>query len=188
MILPIRLYGDPVLRKHAEPVTRMDEELGIFIEDMVETMHNAQGIGLAAPQVGCSKRLFVVDISPTLEDVEEEVRGMIPVQPMVFINPDIIWESEDDEEYEEGCLSIPDIRESVVRPRAIRISYLDASIKSQVLEADDFLARVIQHEYDHLNGVLFMDHISAFRRQMLKRRLREVARGEVDADYPTELA
>ena len=185
MILPIRLYGVPVLRGHTKPVERTSKRLIMLIEDMIDTMHNAGGIGLAAPQVGRYERLFVVDVSPLVDSMPEQELGDLPEQPMVFINPDIIWESDEEEEYEEGCLSIPDILEDVIRPHAVRIAYRDRTFERMELQVDAILARVVQHEYDHLEGVLFLDHISAFRRQILKRRLAEIARGEVKAEYPT---
>ncbi|ARA91817.1 peptide deformylase [Rhodothermaceae bacterium RA] len=183
MVLPIHVYGDPILRRPADPVEENGPELQQLIENMVETMHAASGIGLAAPQVGRTERLFVVDLTPMADEIDEEV----PPQPMVFINPTITEESEETTEFEEGCLSIPEIREIVRRPERIRVEYRDRNFTPQVLEADGLLARVIQHELDHLDGILFVDHISAFRRQLLKRRLREMARGEVEADYALAL-
>ena len=187
MVLPIRLFGDPALREPAHPVTCMDDNLEALIADMIETMHNANGIGLAAPQVGRFERVFVVDISPLFESMSDDEVAEMPDQPMVCINPEIIAESDEEEEFEEGCLSIPDILEDVVRPSIVRIKYLDSSFVPRQLEVGAMLARVIQHEYDHLEGVLFLDRISAFRRQMLKRKLREIARGETAAEYPTEV-
>ncbi|MDE2731642.1 MAG: peptide deformylase [Bacteroidota bacterium] len=187
MILPIRLFGDPSLREPTHRVAHMNERLETLIADMIDTMHNANGIGLAAPQVGRSERVFVVDIRPLLESMPDREIAGVPHQPMVFINPAITAESEEEEEYEEGCLSIPDILEDVVRPSMVRIEYLDGSFTPRQLEVGDLLARVIQHEYDHLEGVLFLDRISAFRRQMLKRKLRDIARGETAAEYPTEV-
>jgi peptide deformylase len=184
MILPIRVYGDPALRVQADDVTEDAPELQQLIDDMIETMHGAAGIGLAAPQVGRTERLFVVDLSPLMDEMTPEERAALPPQPMVLINPEIVAESEDETEFEEGCLSIPDVREIVVRPERIRIEYLDRHFEPQTLEVEALLARVIQHEYDHLEGVLFVDHISAFRRRLLRRRLREMAKGKVDADYP----
>lgn len=184
MILPIRVYGDPALRVQTEDVTEDSPELQQLIDDMIETMRGAAGIGLAAPQVGRTERLFIVDLSPLLDEMTPEERAALPPQPMVFINPDIVWESEADVEFEEGCLSIPDIREIVTRPEQIRIEYLDRHFEPQALDVDALLARVIQHEFDHLEGVLFVDHISAFRRRLLRRRLRDMTKGNVEADYP----
>ena len=179
MILPIYVYGAPILTKRTIEVEENTPELQQLIDDMIETMHGASGIGLAAPQVGRSERLFVVDLSPMVEDPEAE-----QMEPMVFINPEIYEESEEDEEYEEGCLSIPDVREYVVRPEGIRIRYLDRNMQERDIEADGILARVIQHEFDHLDGILFLDHISAFKKRLLKRRLKEMVKGNIEADYP----
>ena len=181
MILPIRVYGDGILREATEDVTTNSDELQELIDNMIETMRAAEGIGLAAPQVGRRERVFVVDITPTFDDPQEAL--MVGPQPMVFINPEIIWESEEESEFEEGCLSIPDIREIVVRPKRISIAYLDRDFHPQEIEAGEILARVLQHEYDHLEGVLFIDHISPFKRRLLRRRLREIAKGEVEAEY-----
>lgn len=187
MILPIHVYGDPVLREQTLPVTQDGPEVQALIDSMLETMRGAEGIGLAAPQVGRSERIFVVDLEP-YADPDQETEWSWPPQPMVFINPSIEEESDEECEFEEGCLSIPDLREIVVRPERIRVSYLDRTFTPRVLEADDILARVIQHEYDHLDGVLFVDRVTAFRRRLLQRRLRDMARGEVSADYPLALS
>ncbi len=182
MILPIYTYGQGVLREETSPVEAHTPDLDALVRDMLETMAGAEGIGLAAPQVGRRERLFVVDLSRMFDDEGEA--ALYPVQPMVFINPEIVWESEAEVDFEEGCLSIPDLRENVRRPEAVRIAYRDARSEPHEIEVDGLLARVIQHEYDHLEGILFVDHISAFRRRMLSRRLREMARGQVEADYP----
>ena len=183
MILPIYVYGAPILREETELVEANSDELQQLIDDMIETMRGAEGIGLAAPQVGRPERLFVVDLTPMQEEAEEE--GIeLPPQPMVFINPEIIWESEEDAEFEEGCLSIPDLREQIVRPESVRIAYLDRDFAPQEIEVGALLSRVVQHEFDHLEGILFIDRISAFKRRLLGRRLREMARGNVEADYP----
>ncbi len=183
MILPIRVYGDSVLREKTINVTENSDDVQRLIDDMIETMGSAEGVGLAAPQVGRSERIFVADITPMYDD-SEEIDPDLPSQPMVFVNPEITWESEEESEFEEGCLSIPDIRELVVRPEKVRLQYLDREFKSRELEVSDVVARVIQHEYDHLEGILFVDHISSFRRRLLRRKLREMARGDVEADYP----
>ncbi|WP_456427046.1 peptide deformylase [Rhodocaloribacter sp.] len=187
MILPIYVYGMPILRTPTEDVTENSEALQTLIDDMIETMHNAAGIGLAAPQVGRRERLFVVDLSPLAEELAEEGQTL-PSQPMAFLNPEIIDESEAESEFEEGCLSIPDIREDVWRPERIRIRFLDRDFRPQELSLSGMIARVVQHEYDHLEGILFVDHISPFRRRLLRRRLREMARGLVEADYPVVTA
>ncbi len=182
MILPIRVYGDPVLRQMTVDVEENTVELQRLVDDMIETMRAAEGVGLAAPQVGRSERVFVVDVTPMLEDFDAPEESL-PEQPMVVINPRITWESGEECEFEEGCLSIPDIRELVVRPDRIRLRYLDRDFKPRKIEIGEVLARVIQHEFDHLEGVLFVDHISALRRRLLRRRLREMAKGDVEADY-----
>lgn len=183
MVLPIYIYGEPILREETERVEENTPELQRLIDDMLETMHGAAGIGLAAPQVGRRERLFVVDLTPMAEEMAEEGEEL-PPQPMVLINPEIGWEGPEECDYEEGCLSLPDLREVVVRPERIRIRYLDRSFEPQEAEVGGLLARVIQHELDHLEGILFIDRISPFRRRLLKRRLREMAQGQVEADYP----
>jgi len=184
MILPIYVYGEPVLREDTVSVEENSEGLQQLIDNMIETMYGAEGVGLAAPQVGRRERLFVVDVSPFFQDMTPEEVAALPPQPMVCINPEIVWESEDTTNVEEGCLSIPDVREVVTRPEAIRMTYQDRDLELQEVEVGSFLARVLQHEFDHLEGVLFVDYLSAFRRRLLKRRLRDIARGQVDADYP----
>ena len=183
---PIRLYGDPILRLKTIQIDSVSEELHDLIRDMIETMQHAEGIGLAAPQVGRSERLFVVDISPIMEEVIELQDQPVPSQPMIFINPEILWESEDEVEYDEGCLSIPEIKEMVFRSASLKIQFQDLALQQQVAMFEGILARVIQHEYDHLNGVLFLDHISSFRRNLLKRKLRQIRAGNVQATYPVQ--
>jgi peptide deformylase len=187
MILPIRIYGDPVLREETTPVAEVTPELKQLAADMIETMRGADGVGLAAPQIGHTERLFVVDVTAMLER-EPPGGGPYPPQPMIFVNPEIVWESEEETSFEEGCLSIPDVRETVWRPARVRLQYLDLDGQAQELEAAGVLARVIQHEYDHLEGVLFLDHLTAFRRRMLQRRLRAIAGGDVTAEYPIQTA
>ena len=187
MILPIHVYGDPILREETEPVEADTPGLQALIDDMIETMHGAAGIGLAAPQVGRTERIFVVDLTALQDDLEPEEQAALPEQPMVFVNPEIVAEGDMLCEFEEGCLSIPDLREIVVRPERIRVAYQDRHLEPHEIEVGGLLARVIQHEFDHLEGILFVDHLSAFRRRLLKRRLREMAQGEVDAEYPLAL-
>ena len=182
MILPIYVYGAPILKAGTDPVDSDSPALQSLIDDMIETMHGASGIGLAAPQVGRRERLFVIDLSAL--EVDDEV---LPTGPMIFINPEIREESEDEEEFEEGCLSIPDIREYVIRPERIRMSYLDRDFRAREIEAGGMLSRVIQHEYDHLDGILFVDHLSAFKRRLLRRRLKDMSFGKVSADYPLHI-
>lgn len=187
MILPIVKYGHPILRDDTVPVSANSAELQSLIDDMIETMHGAAGIGLAAPQVGRSERLFVVDLSPLLGEDEEDLQDLPPFArgPMVFINPEVVSATDDDlVEFEEGCLSIPDIRERVERPDRVRVRFQDRELSVHEIEAAGFLARVIQHELDHLNGVLFIDYLSPLRRRLLQRRLRSISKGEVETDYP----
>lgn len=183
MILPIYIYPESVLRKPADDVEEDSDDIRELVGNMIETMHGASGIGLAAPQVGRSERVFVVDLTPLAEDLEEGGE-VVPREPLVFINPEIIEESVDVCEYEEGCLSIPELREVVERPERIRVRYKDRNFEDREEDVRGLLARVLQHEYDHLEGILFVDLISPFRRRMLRRRLREMARGEFEADYP----
>ncbi len=182
----IRLFGDPVLRHQTTPVESVTPELRELLNDLIETMHNAEGIGLAAPQIGRLERVFVVDISFLFESLSEDEQANFPEQPMVFVNPTIRWESETEEEFEEGCLSIPDIREPVYRPDAVEITFMDEHMQEHTSTFDGLLARVIQHEYDHLEGILFTDHISAFRRSLLKRKLTEISNGNIQAEYPVQ--
>ncbi|NBB75042.1 MAG: peptide deformylase [Bacteroidetes bacterium] len=183
MVLPIYVYGTEALREETEPVDENTEALQTLIDNMIETMYAASGIGLAAPQVGRTERVFVVDVTSMADEIEEDGES-VPPQPMVFINPEIVWESEADCDFEEGCLSIPDVREMVTRPERVSVRYLDRDFNEQEMEVGSMLARVIQHEYDHLDGVLFTDHLSAFRQRLLRRTLKRMARGDVEADYP----
>ena len=188
MVLPIYAYGQSVLREPAADVEGDSPDLQALIDDMIETMHAASGIGLAAPQVGRPLRVFVADLSPYAEELAEENDGEVPDYargPLVLINPELRLDEECDEvDFEEGCLSIPDLRETVWRPDRLTVHFLDRHFAPQELAAEGQLARVIQHEYDHLDGVLYLDHLSPLRRKLLQRRLKAIARGEVEADYP----
>ena len=179
MILPIYIYGQPVLREVAEEIDIENyPNLDELIENMFETMHAASGIGLAAPQIGLAERIFVVDLSPLEEDMPE-----LADFKKVFINAEIVEEDGDKVAMEEGCLSIPGIHEEVKRPSRIRIIYDD----EQGVEHDevytDFQARVIQHEYDHIEGIMFVDHISPLRRRMNRTKLQNMQKGVVRCDY-----
>jgi len=156
MVLPIYVYGHDALRDETEPVSENSEALQSLIDDMIETMYNASGIGLAAPQVGRPERLFVVDLTPMADEMAAADEP-IPPQPMACINPEIVAESDASTAMEEGCLSIPDVREAVSRPERIRLRYRDRAFEEQEIEAGHMLARVLQHERDHLDGVLFTD-------------------------------
>ena len=183
MVLPIYLYGHDALRQEAEPVEENTDELQALIDNMIETMRNAAGIGLAAPQVGRTERLFVIDVTPMATQMEDDGEP-VPPQPMVLINPEIVEEGETTVDMEEGCLSIPEVREAVTRPERVRMRYRDRDFEQQEIEAGSILARVLQHELDHLDGVLFTDYLSSFRKRLLRRSLRQMTEGEVEADYP----
>jgi peptide deformylase len=161
----IVIYGDPVLREVAEPVERVDDEAKDLVSAMVDTLKKAHGLGLAAPQVGVSKRVFIVDLSAI--DITAALH--------VFINPEIVWVSEDEVELEEGCLSFPGIYQRIVRPARVKIRALNLDGKPFEMEADGMAARAILHEYDHLEGTLFVDHISPIARTLLKGRLKKLA-------------
>jgi peptide deformylase len=180
MVLPVYVYGMSVLRKVADEIPDDFPGLDRFIEDLFETMHASDGVGLAAPQVGKALRIFVVDASPMSED-----RGDPGLKEFrkVFINPVIIDHAGEKVTMEEGCLSIPNLREEVVRPAKIRIEYFDENWNMHEEDYDGIRARIIQHEYDHLEGKLFVDHISPIRRKLLSARLNAISRGNVDSDY-----
>jgi peptide deformylase len=186
MIYPIVAYGHPVLRKVAENISPDFPRLGEIIEGLYETMYAAHGVGIAAPQVGLSIRLFVVDGTP----MEREGREMEELKgwKKIFINPQIVEETGEEWAFEEGCLSIPDIREDVMRPNKVRLRYQDENFQTHEEEFDGLKARVIQHEYDHLEGVLFVDHISAFRKTRIRARLGRISKGDIDLDYPMTFA
>jgi peptide deformylase len=172
MIYEIQTYGKQVLRTKTEEIPVIDDEVKTLISNMFETMYAAEGIGLAAPQVGKSVRLFVIDISPLEPDEKKRV----------YINPKIYAFGEEKDDYEEGCLSIPTVREIVTRPTSIRIRYQDETGKHFDEEVDEFLARVIQHEYDHLEATLFVDHLSSLKRSLLKKTLQKIASGEIEVE------
>jgi peptide deformylase len=174
-VLPIYIYGQSVLRKKARPVRKPSDEVTLLACDMIETMRKANGIGLAANQVGDLRRLIVVDAGAIAESEE--------IQPLAMINPEIL-SHEGSWTMEEGCLSIPQIREEVERAEKIRVRYQDSGFATQELAAEGLLARVILHEIDHLNGVLFLDHLGAVKRKLLRGRLNKLERGDVDVDYP----
>jgi len=183
MVLPIYTFGHDALRQETEPVEENSDALQALIDNMIETMYAASGIGLAAPQVGRSERLFVVDVTPMADEMEAEGEDL-PPQPMVLINPELTWESDAETDFEEGCLSIPEVREVVTRPERVVVRYRDRDFNEQEREVGSILARVIQHERDHLDGILFTDHLSSFRKRLLRRSLRQIAEGDVEADYP----
>jgi len=185
MILPIVAYGDPVLRKKSVDIDRDYPGLEQLISNMWETMYNANGVGLAAPQIGKAIRLFIVDTSPFADDEEltEKEQDELRDFKMVFINARIEEESGQKWAFNEGCLSIPDIREDVSREPTITMSYLDADFKQHTNTFDGLLARVIQHEYDHIEGVLFTDRISSFKRRLIKGKLNNISKGKIEVEY-----
>lgn len=186
MILPIVAYGDPVLKKEAVEIDKDYQDLDQLIENMFETMYQASGVGLAAPQIGKSIRLFIVDGSPFAEDEEDEVDpravGMEDFKK-VFINPIIEEESGEEWGFNEGCLSIPKIREEVFRKEKILITYYDQNWELKEETYEGYAARIIQHEYDHIDGVLFTDHLSPLKKRLLTKKLQNISKGIIDVDY-----
>jgi peptide deformylase len=184
MILPVIAYGDPVLRKEAEEINADYPNLKELIANMYETMYASSGVGLAAPQVGVPIRLFVIDAAPMFDDGDEEETNA-PKQEFkrTFINAYIIQEEGKKWEFEEGCLSIPTIREKVSRHSKIKIEYQDEDFKWHEEEFDGIVARIIQHEHDHTDGILFIDHIAPLRRRLLKGKLSDISAGRVNTDY-----
>lgn len=175
-IIPITIYGDKILREKTKKVKQVDDEVIQNIRDMFETMRAAHGIGLAANQVGLNKSIFVIDLTP--------VEGYEESNPLVMINPVITAESDDSVIYEEGCLSLPNLRADVERAEAIEIKYLDTDEKEQIVEADDWMARVILHEYDHLIGKMIPDRVAQDIKKKLKGELTDIMNRNMDVDYP----
>jgi peptide deformylase len=178
-LLPIYTYGASVLKKKAKPVTEVSDSVVKLIMDMFETMRNANGIGLAATQVGNLRRVIVIDVSDL-----EETKGF---PPFAMINPEVVSE-EGSWPMEEGCLSIPDIRDEVERAETIRVKFKDAQYKDVEIEAGGLLGRVILHEIDHLNGILFIDHLDAKKKKVHAVALKQIQRGEIDVSYPVVTA
>ena len=174
-VLPIYLFGADVLRKEAQPVEGIDTDIIRLVYDMFDTMRNANGIGLAANQVGILKRVITIDISET-----EDGQG---IKPVILINPEIITQ-QGESVVEEGCLSLPGLREEVERAESIRIRFRDINFHEHDIEVSGLLARVIQHEFDHLNGIVFTDHLSATKRRLSRSRLQRIKKGEVETTYP----
>lgn len=188
MILPIVAYGAPILKKEAEEIDEDYKNLDELIANMFETMYEASGVGLAAPQIDKSIRLFIVDASPFAEDEDgnedpdPKVAGLKGFKK-VFINPIIEEETGEEWAFVEGCLSIPNIREEVMRKEKIKISYYDENWEFHEEEYDGFAARIIQHEYDHIEGILFTDHLSPLKKRMLKKKFVNISKGETDVNY-----
>jgi peptide deformylase len=178
MKYPVTVYGDPLLRKKAKPIDKEHEGLGEIIENMWETMYHSDGVGLAAPQVGLSIRLFLIDASSGAED-EPDLKDF----KKVFINPEIIEISGEEWTMNEGCLSLPEIREDVKRPDVVRMRYFDERFKPHEEVFKGYAGRVIQHEYDHLEGVLFIDYLTPLKKRLLKSKLKNIATGKVQPHY-----
>ena len=176
MIYPIVVYGDPVLKKPAEDIEKGSIDVKQLAEDMFETMYNASGVGLAGPQIGKSLRIFVIDGEPM---DEEKLKGF----KKVFVNPEILEEEGEEWPFEEGCLSIPGIRAEVYRPEKLRIHYFDENWNEYEEEYEGVAARIIQHEYDHIEGILFTDHLTGLKKRLLKSKLTNISKGNVKADY-----
>ena len=184
MIYPIVAYGDPILRKVMRPIEKDEVDLKKLSENLFETMYDASGVGLAAPQVGLNIRAFVVDGTAMNEGEEEEDKDpSLEGFRKIFINPQVLEESGEPWAFEEGCLSIPGIRGDVFRPERVRIRYRDLDWNEHEEEYDGTAARIIQHEYDHLEGKLFTDYLHTLKKQLLKRKLNDIAKGIVDVDY-----
>ncbi len=185
MILPIVAYGDPVLRKKCKEIGPDYPNLKELIENMWETMYQAYGVGLAAPQVGVPIRLFMIDPTAFADDdsLEEKEKEVLTNLKKVFINPVIISEEGEEWAFNEGCLSIPDVREDVFRKSIITIEYQDEDFNKHTETYDGIAARVIQHEYDHIEGILFTDKLSSLKKRLIKGKLANISKGKIEAEY-----
>ena len=181
MILPIYLYGAEVLRERTKAVEK-GEDLGTLIADMWETLDTAEGVGLAAPQIGRPVRLLVVDGTPLSEDL-----SYLKDFKRVMINPEVIEESDELATYSEGCLSIPDIHLDVTRPEKIKVKYMNENYEEIIEEFEEYACRIVQHEMDHLDGVMFVDKVAPIRKKMIGSKLGNISKGKVKADYKTKL-
>ncbi|NLT51119.1 MAG: peptide deformylase [Ignavibacteria bacterium] len=175
-VIPITQYGDRILREKAKKIKNVDDKIITLIRDMFETMRKANGVGLAANQVGNGNSLFTIDLTG--------VEGCEKIKPLVMINPEIIASSDELVTIEEGCLSLPNLRADVDRPEKIQIKYIDTDEKEVIIEADDFLARVIQHEYDHLQGKMIPDRVESYEKNKMKNELMRIMKREVEVNYP----
>ena len=175
-IYPIYTYDAPVLREKTFAVPTRDDEVDVLIANMFETMKYARGVGLATNQVGFGHSIFVIDVS--------EVEGHEGTAPLAFVNPEITEFFGEDVEYEEGCLSIPDLHEGIIRPESLHIRYRDAQFEEREMVAEGFLARVIQHEFDHLQGIFFTDRLRGIKKHFVMPHLKKIMKGEIPADYP----
>ena len=185
MILPIVAYGDPVLRKLGKSIDKEYPALESLLKNMFETMYGAKGIGLAAPQIGLPIRIFIVDATPFKDDEELELeeRNFLSTFKQVFINAKIIDETGDEWVFNEGCLSIPDVREDVFRNETVKIEYLDEKFEKHTQEFSGIAARIIQHEYDHIQGILFTDKLSSLKKRLIKGKLANISKGKIRIDY-----
>ncbi len=181
MILPIVAFGAPILRENCKDITSQYPYLNDLVANMWETMYNANGVGLAAPQINKAIKLFIVDTTPFIDEEGDELQ-LQPVKK-VFINARIIEEKGEEWDFNEGCLSIPEIREDITRKSSITIKYFDKNFKKHIDIFDGLTARVIQHEYDHVNGVLFTDKISPLRKRMIKGKLIDISKGKISTNY-----
>lgn len=177
-ILPVVTYNDSILRQKTEPITEYNEELVTLIQDMFETMYNSDGVGLAAPQIGKSLSIFVIDADNMVEEGEEAFG------PLAFINPVIVEKKGRQIPMDEGCLSIPQVTDKVLRPEGVVVKFKDQEFNDREMEFMGWPARVIQHEYDHLQGILFIDYLSVFRKRMHKKDLEEIELGQRETSYP----
>jgi peptide deformylase len=185
MILPIVAYGDPVLRKEGKQIDADYPNLKELIANMKETMYNASGVGLAAPQIGKAIRLFVIDASPFAddEDLSDEDRATLKTFNRVFINAQILEEEGEEWAFNEGCLSIPDVRQDVFRQPKVTFEYQDEEFKTHTEVLEGLAARVFQHEYDHIEGILFTDKLSSLKKRLIKKKLENISKGKINADY-----
>jgi peptide deformylase len=185
MILPIVAYGDPVLKKKAKDISKDYPKLDQLIDNMWDTMYNAYGVGLAAPQIGLPIRMFMIDPAPFAEDdeMDEAEKETLKDLRKVFINPQIIEETGEEWAFSEGCLSIPEVREDVFRKPDITIEYLDENFEKHTETYSGLAARVIQHEYDHIEGILFTDKLSSLKKRLIKSKLANISKGKIDVEY-----
>jgi len=186
MILPIVAYGAPVLRKVCEDISADYPNLNSIIENMWETMYNSNGVGLAGPQVNIPVRIFVMDSEQIFRDQDEDEKGIYPDDPGykgVFINAHIVELDGDDWSYNEGCLSIPRIRGDIMRPETVTLKYVDENFKEHIKTFNGLTARIILHEYDHIDGKLFIDHLKPLKKTLLKRKLDDISKGKIRVDY-----
>jgi peptide deformylase len=185
MILPIVAYGDPVLRKECKDITAAYPNLDTLLENMYETMYEANGVGLAAPQIGLPIRVFLVDASPFADEDEMDAAELSEIEGFkkTFINATILEEEGDEWAFNEGCLSIPDVREDVFRQPDITLEYYDENFKMHTEKFTGIIARIIQHEYDHIEGILFTDKLSALKKRIIKGKLANISKGKIKIEY-----